>query len=55
MSSIKKFDIDGTPYNLARDILMKFADTMLSKSVPEKWSKGKNQEPLFIDRNGENF
>jgi hypothetical protein len=42
-------------YDVAKETLLKFDDTMLAKLISEKQIKGSNQEPLFIDRNGERF
>jgi hypothetical protein len=40
---------------VAKETLLKFDDTMLAKLISVKQIKGSNQEPLFIDRNGERF
>lgn len=54
-SSIIQFNVGGKRYDVAENTLMKFEDTMLAKMVSTNWNKGSNQEPLFIDRNGERF
>jgi hypothetical protein len=54
-TKIVQFDVGGVHYNVAEDTLMKYEGTMLAKMVAEKWKKGGDEEPLFIDRNGERF
>jgi hypothetical protein len=49
------FNVGGMHYDVAKETLLKFNDTMLAKLIVEKQIKGSIQEPLFIDRNGERF
>lgn len=55
MTKIIQFNVGGTRYDIAEETLLNHADTMLAKLVSSKWKKGGNQEPLFIDRDGERF
>jgi hypothetical protein len=52
-TEILHFDVGGTPYNVAKDTLLKSKDTVLAKLVSEKWTA--DQETIFIDRDGERF
>jgi hypothetical protein len=55
MTKIIQFNVGGMRYDIAEETLLNHADTMLAKLVSSKWKKGGNQEPLFIDRDGERF
>jgi hypothetical protein len=55
MTKIIHLNVGGTRYDIAEETLLNHEDTMLAKLVSSKWKKGGNQEPLFIDRNGERF
>lgn len=44
----------GTHYDVAKDTLLKFEDTMLAKLVSDKWNQN-SHEAIFIDRDGERF
>jgi hypothetical protein len=48
------FNVGGTRYDVAIDILMKFEDTLLAQMVVLKWNKS-SQEPIYIERDGERF
>jgi hypothetical protein len=54
-TKIVHFVVGGTPYNVARDTLLKVKDTVLAKMVSEKWTADHKQETIFIDRDGERF
>lgn len=55
MTKIIELNVGGMRYDVAEDTLMKYEDTMLAKMVADKWQKGGDQEPKFIDRDGERF
>jgi hypothetical protein len=55
MTKIVQLNVGGMRYDVAEDTLMKHEDTMLAKMISKKWHKGINEEPLFIDRDGERF
>lgn len=48
------FNVGGTRYDVAIDILMKFEDTLLAQLVVLKGNKN-SQEPIYIERDGERF
>jgi hypothetical protein len=55
---IIRFNVGGTPYEVALATLQKSPETMLAKLASKKWrerSGNDADEPIFIDRDGEIF
>jgi hypothetical protein len=52
-----QLNVGGVFYTVARETLMKFPNTMLSKLVSNRWNTASegHQEPIFVDRDGERF
>ena len=59
-----RFDVGGTIYKVSRSLIGQYPDTMLSRMVSKTWldvdvsdnnTDQQNEDPLFIDRDGERF
>lgn len=56
--NVIRFNVGGTPYEVALATLMKSPETMLAKLASTRWrerSGNDADEPIFIDRDGEIF
>ena len=49
-----KFNVGGRPFEVSRDLMDKYSETMLGKLVSEAWQTDP-EEPVFIDRDGDIF
>jgi hypothetical protein len=54
-NEIIHFNVGGTLYDVARETLLKFENTMLATLVSDKWRISRKEEIIFIDRDGERF
>ena len=50
-----KFNVGGRPFEVSRDLMEKHSETMLGKLVSEAWQADPEDEPVFIDRDGDIF
>jgi hypothetical protein len=55
MTTFFSFNVGGTLYDVAKDTILKFEDTMLAKLVSDRWNKDGDKCQIFIDRDGERF
>jgi hypothetical protein len=54
-NEIIHFNVGGSLYDVARNTLLKFEDTMLANLVSDRWRSGHKDDIIFIDRDGDRF
>ena len=54
MADTVKFDVGGRLFKVGRDLVDKYADSVLATLVSDTWQEDP-EETVFIDRNGDTF
>jgi hypothetical protein len=54
-NEIIHFNVGGSLYDVARNTLLKFENTMLANLVSDRWRNGHKDDIIFIDRDGDRF
>ncbi|GAX22436.1 hypothetical protein FisN_14Hu050 [Fistulifera solaris] len=50
-----RLNVGGMRYEVARDTLMFYEDSMLASLVSGRWKEGNGEDEIFIDRDGRRF
>ena len=57
LHNIVRLNVGGTRYDVSRDTLERYEDSMLARLISKHWKEGNSDDnmPIFIDRNGRLF
>lgn len=49
------FNVGGRTFKVSRSLIEHYSETMLGRLISDEWQANSNDEPIFVDRNGDLF